>query len=97
MEAFRSGDEDASNDFRLTVDFIEFQNTTMAAKGTGFQPEAEAKKIKQIVARDKSAKMKSLTDTGRSESMFKRQYRVIKAKQGIDIDDKRDKFEMRKE
>jgi hypothetical protein len=40
------GDGDANNDFRLTVDFMEFHATTMASKGTGFLPEAEAKKIK---------------------------------------------------
>jgi hypothetical protein len=40
------GTGDAKNDFLLTVDFGEFHRTVMAAKGTGYQPEAEAKKIK---------------------------------------------------
>ena len=64
------GDGEKNSDFRITVDFQEFHTTTMAAKGTGFQPGAEARRIKQQALRDKEARLVAITDSGRNDTMF---------------------------
>jgi hypothetical protein len=47
QQAYMGGDGEKNSDFLLTVDFTEFHTTTMASKGTGFLPGAEARRIKQ--------------------------------------------------
>lgn len=69
----------------------------MAAKGTGFQPGAEARKIKQQALQDKKARLKAITDSGRTDTMFQRQFKAMRAKEGIDVNDDRDKFTILKE
>ena len=97
QQMYLGGDGDCNNDFLLTVDYTEFNRTVLAAKGTGFQPEQEAKRIKQIVKQEKMAKLQSCTDTGLKDSLFQRQYKALKAKEGVDITDKRDKFQLLRE
>jgi hypothetical protein len=41
------GKDVADGDYCLTVDFLEFHDMKMAAKGTGYRPEAEANKIRK--------------------------------------------------
>ena len=69
----------------------------MAAKGTGFQPGAEARRIKQQAIKDKKARLTAITDCGITDTMFQRQYKAMRAKEGIDVNDNRDKFTILKE
>lgn len=48
QQAYMGGDGEKNQDFRLTVDFVEYHRTSMAAKGTGFENETkQPKKIKK--------------------------------------------------
>ena len=43
----KKGESGADGDYCLTVDYLEFHTMQMAAKGTGYRPEAEANKIRK--------------------------------------------------
>jgi len=101
QEGPAKGDPRASKKFSLTVDFADFHTMKQLGKGTGYDAQGEAKVFKNQVKEDRKRKIKSVIDTGcikdASETIFRRLRRAQLAKEGIDMDDKRDKVMIAKE
>lgn len=80
-----------------TVDFEEYYNMDMAGKGTGYDAYGKAIEYAKELKQKHDASIVHLTDSGFEQSLHRRLLKAILSRDGVDIDDTRDKFTIKKE
>jgi len=79
-----------------TIDYEEYYKMDMAGRGTGYDAFGKAINFARELKRKHDESINHVTDTGfaedMDESMYKRLLKALLARDGIDIDDTRDKF-----